>query len=91
MNKADLTEILSQKTGLSHSRAHEYVNALFDAMQEKLAAGEKVSISDFGTFTVSTRKAFQGHNPKTGTSISVPSVRTPTFKAGKGLKGAMNS
>ena len=52
--------------------------------------GDKVTISDFGTFTVSCRNAFQGHNPKSGEVIQVPERKIPVFRAGKGLKEALN-
>ena len=61
-----------------------------DSIQDALISGEKVTISDFGTFTVSHRRAFQGHNPKNREVIQVPERRIPVFRAGKGLKEALN-
>lgn len=90
MNKADLTEQLAAKTGLPKIRAALYVNTLMDTIQEALTKGDKVTISDFGTFTVSQRRQFKGHNPKNGAEIQVPSRRIPVFRAGKGLKEALN-
>ena len=97
MNKADLTEKLAQKAGIPKVRAAAYINIITEAIQEELVravqAGEdkvKVTISDFGTFTVSTRSAFTGHNPKNGQVMEVPMRRIPVFRAGKGLKNALN-
>lgn len=59
--------------------------------QEALTNGEKVTISDFGTFTVSQRREFTGHNPKNGMEIRVPARKIPVFRAGKGLKEALNT
>jgi nucleoid DNA-binding protein len=91
MNKADLTEQLASKAGVPKIKAASYVNTLMDTIQEALTKGEKVTISDFGTFTVSQRRQFKGHNPKNGAEIQVPSRRIPVFRAGKGLKEALNA
>jgi DNA-binding protein HU-beta len=60
-------------------------------IQDALTNGEKVTISDFGTFTVSQRREFTGHNPKNGQEIRVPARKIPVFRAGKGLKEALNT
>ena len=97
MNKADLTEKLAQRAGIPKVRAASYINIITEAIQEELirAIAEdedkvKVTISDFGTFTVSKRRAFTGHNPKNGQVMDVPERRIPVFRAGKGLKNALN-
>lgn len=90
MNKADLVEALSQKGGIPSTRARTYVDILLHEMQTALIAGEKVLISDFGAFVVSSRKSFKGRNPRDGSVVTVPSIRIPVFKAGKGLKAALN-
>lgn len=90
MNKADLTEKLAERAGIPKVRAANYINIITDSIQEALIRGEKVTISDFGTFTVSQRRAFKGHNPKNGSEMSVPARRIPVFRAGKGLKSMMN-
>jgi nucleoid DNA-binding protein len=91
MNKADLTEKLAERADIPKVRAAQYINILVTSIQEALEAGEKVTISDFGTFTVSQRRQFKGHNPKNGAVIQVPSRRIPVFRAGKGLKEALNA
>ena len=90
MNKADLTEVLSDQASIPKVRAANYINIITGAIQEALVGGDKVTISDFGTFTVSCRNAFQGHNPKSGEVIQVPARKIPVFRAGKGLKEALN-
>jgi DNA-binding protein HU-beta len=90
MNKADLTEILAERAGIPKVRAAGVINLLTDAILEALVRGEKVTLSDFGTFSVSQRRGFAGHNPKSGSVMTVPSRRIPVFRSGKGLKGALN-
>ena len=90
MNKADLTAQLAAQANIPKVRAADYINILTESIQEALIEGEKVTISDFGTFTVSHRRAFQGHNPRNREVIQVPERRIPVFRAGKGLKEALN-
>ncbi len=90
MNKADLTEVLASRAGIPKVRAASYINILTEAIQEALVRDEKVTISDFGTFTVSKRREFTGHNPKNGQVMTVPARRIPVFRSGKGLKNALN-
>jgi DNA-binding protein HU-beta len=91
MNKADLTEKLAERGGIPKVRAANYINIITEAIQEALVKDEKVTISDFGTFTVSKRRPFKGHNPKNGQEMAVPGRRIPVFRAGKGLKNALNT
>ena len=91
MNKADLTEKLAKRASIPKVRAANYINIVVNAIQEALVDGSKVTISDFGTFTVSQRRSFTGHNPKNGSEIQVPARRIPVFRAGKGLKEALNA
>ena len=90
MNKADLTEILADKAGIPKVRAANYINIVTGTILDALVRAEKVTISDFGTFTVSQRLKFAGHNPKNGQAMEVPSRRIPVFRAGKGLKRHLN-
>jgi DNA-binding protein HU-beta len=91
MNKADLTEQLASGADIPKVRAANYINIMVKAIQDALVGGEKVTISDFGTFTISQRREFTGHNPKNGAEIRVPARRIPVFRAGKGLKEALNN
>lgn len=91
MNKADLAEILADKASIPKIRASHFINILTDAIREELASGGRVTISDFGTFTVSQRRSFTGQNPKTGVQIEIPSRRIPVFRAGRGMKNALNA
>lgn len=90
MNKAQLTEQLADRCGIPKVRAAAYINTLVEIISDALVHEDKVTVSDFGTFTVSQRRQFTGHNPKTRSPIEVPSRRIPVFRAGKGLKENLN-
>lgn len=64
---------------------------MFDTITDSLKKGDEVRLVGFGTFTVSNRAATEGRNPRTGETIKIPASKQPKFKAGKGLKDAVNS
>ncbi len=90
MTKAELIESVASKVDLPRATAERAVNTMFDEMVAALKQGDKVNISGFGTFSVSTRKARTGRNPKTGESIEIAASRAAKFKPGKTLKDEIN-
>jgi DNA-binding protein HU-beta len=90
MTKAELIESVASKVDLPRATAERAVNTMFDEMVGALKQGDKVNISGFGTFSVSTRKARTGRNPKTGESIEIAASRAAKFKPGKTLKDEIN-
>lgn len=90
MNKNDLISTVADNSGLSRSDAGKAVESIFDAIQKSLGKGEEVRLVGFGTFSVAHRKASTGRNPRTGESMQIKASNQPKFKAGKGLKDAVN-
>lgn len=90
MNKAQLVEIVAEKTKTTKSQAEMILDATLEAIQDSLKEGDDVKLVGFGTFTRSSRKARQGRNPKTGETVKIPSAYIPKFKPGKDLKDALN-
>lgn len=93
MNKSDLVQALSNKTGLNKTQALHAIEALFSTddglILEALKQGEKVQISGFGTFETKQRKARTGRNPRTGTEIRIGPTVSASFRPGKALKEAV--
>ena len=90
MNKTDLVKVVAQKADMTQKDAEKAINALFDGIKDALAKNDKVQVIGFGTFEVKTREARKGRNPQTGKEITIPASKSPVFKAGKGLKDAVN-
>jgi DNA-binding protein HU-beta len=59
-------------------------------VQKALQGGDDVSVVGFGTFTVRSRAARTGRNPRTNEEIKIAASKVPAFKAGKSLKDALN-
>jgi DNA-binding protein HU-beta len=90
VNKTDLIDKVAESTELNKAAASRAVEAVLDIITGSLRQGDSVTLSGFGTFSVSTRSARTGRNPRTGESITIPASRAPKFKSGKGLKDALN-
>ena len=90
MNKNDLVSAVADSSGLSKSDAASAVEGVFDAIQKSLSKGDEVRLVGFGTFSVARRKASTGRNPRTGEPMTIKASNQPKFKAGKGLKDAVN-
>ncbi|MEK6712011.1 MAG: HU family DNA-binding protein [Nitrospinota bacterium] len=89
MNKGDLVVAIAKQTDLSKSGAEAVVNAFVSTVTGALKKGEKVTLTGFGTFSVSRRGARTARNPRTGEAIQVKASKVPRFKAGARLKGAV--
>ena len=90
MNKNDLIAAVSETSDLSKADATKAVDSVFDTISNTLKNGDEVRLVGFGTFSVAHRKASKGRNPRTGEEITIPASNQPKFKAGKGLKDAVN-
>ena len=90
MNKAELVDAVAGASNLSKADAGRAVDAIVDSVTKALKRGEQVSVVGFGTFSVKHRAARSGRNPRTGETINIAASNVPGFKAGKGLKDAVN-
>ena len=88
MTKEGLVEAVA-KCCCSKKEAADCVNAALDTITKALIKGEKVTLTGFGTFSVSKRAARMGVNPRTGAKIKISARTVPKFKAGKALKDAV--
>lgn len=90
MNKTELIDAVSEKSGLTKADADRAYKSMVDVVSEQLAKGEQISLIGFGTFLVRERQARTGRNPRTGDAIKIAAAKIPAFKAGKALKDAVN-
>ena len=91
MNKPDLIATVAVTAGISQASAASAIDATFDAITAVLKSGGEVRLLGFGSFSVADRAARQGRNPATGATIQIAASKQPRFKAGKGLKEAVNA
>ena len=93
MNKSELVDELANSTGMTKADASRAIDALFSpdkgVIAKQLKRGNRIQITGFGTFEAKKRKARMGRNPRTGEQIKIAATKTPGFRAGKGLKDAI--
>lgn len=90
MNKSELIDAVAEAADLTKADAGRALDAALDAITSALKKGEQVALVGFGTFAVKERAARTGRNPQTGAEIKIAASKAPAFKAGKGLKDALN-
>ena len=86
MTKAEIATIICERVGLSKKESSEIVETLLEEIKTVLSRGEDVKISGFGHFSVRSKNARRGRNPKTGESITIESRKVVTFKASQLVK-----
>ena len=91
MNKKELIAAVAEKAEVTKKEAEAVLNAAFETITATLASGEKVQLIGFGTFDVRARAARKGKNPRTGEAVKIKACKVPAFKAGAGLKEAVNA
>jgi DNA-binding protein HU-beta len=89
MTKADLVTRIAEEAAISKKAASAALDSVVAAIQEVLKKGDKIRISDLGSFSVVTRQARKGVNPRTGKPIKIPATKAPKFTAAKALKDSV--
>ena len=89
MNRETLTRRVQDRANCTAALAQAAVEAILESIEDALQRGEDITISRFGSFVVSTRKASVMRNPRTGEQMSLPASRNVRFKAAKALKDSL--
>jgi len=89
MNKGELIEAVAKEVGISKAVAGKVLDSAIGTITKGLSRGDRIALVGFGSFSVSTRKARSGRNPRTGTEIKIPATKVAKFKAGNKLAKAV--
>lgn len=91
VNKSDLILRIAEKyPHLTEQLVEDIVRTMLEQMIETLAAGQRIEIRGFGSFTLHHRQPRLGRNPKTGDEVNVSAKAVPHFKPGKALRDMVN-
>ncbi len=90
MTKADIVEVIHERTGILKREAVSHVESLLEIIKNALERGETVKIAGFGIFEVKEKKARLGRNPQTGEAITIERRRVLSFKVSQILRQAVN-
>ena len=90
VNKKDLVVKIASDARLTRAQATRALDAFLAGIQGSLMKGDRVTLSGFGTFGVSQRKARSVRNPRNGSAMQVAAKRVPRFAPGLDLKSAID-
>ncbi|ATX76313.1 integration host factor, beta subunit [Reinekea forsetii] len=91
VTKSELIERIVDRQGQLSVRDVELaIKTMLDHMAQALAAGERIEIRGFGSFSLHYRSPRVGRNPKTGESVELEGKFVPHFKPGKELRESVN-
>jgi DNA-binding protein HU-beta len=90
VNKSELIDAIADSADISKAAAGRALDATVEAVKKALKKGDMVTLVGFGSFYVGKRAARTGRNPRTGDAIKIKAAKVPKFRAGKGLKDAIN-
>ena len=90
LTRADLSEAVHRKVGLSHTESADLVKTVLDLMSDALVDGQQVKLSSFGTFDVRDKRQRIGRNPKTGEEVPITPRRVLVFRPSQIMKAIVN-
>ncbi|TDB78646.1 HU family DNA-binding protein [Actinomadura sp. KC216] len=83
MNRSELVRAVAERAGSDEAAARRHVDAVIETVMERVSAGERVTVTGFGTFDRLSRPARSARNPRTGLPIEVPAAEVPRFRSGQ--------
>ena len=87
MTKSELIGRIAHKQPLLAGRDVESaVKVMLEHMTVCLAAGGRIEVRGFGSFSLHFRRGQLGRDPRTGTPVALRSKYVPRFKPGKALR-----
>lgn len=89
LTKKDVISYVKTQAGISENQANKAVNAAIELIQARVAAGDTVILTGFGTFSAAKSAEREGVNPNTKEKITVPAKMRPKFHAGADFKAAV--
>jgi integration host factor subunit alpha len=90
LTRADLAETVVQKVGLPRNESQELVELVIKVLSERLAEGEAVKLSSFGSFNIREKGERVGRNPKTGQEVPITPRRVLVFRPSNIMKDRIN-
>jgi integration host factor subunit beta len=91
MTKSELIARIAEMNPQLYQRDVErIVSTIFEEITAALSRGDRVELRGFGAFSVKSRNARVGRNPRTGASVEVDAKAVPFFKTGKQLRDQIN-
>ena len=84
-----IDDVTAHTQGYSRRQVAEIIDAALDTIKQKVAAGQNVTLTGFGTFRRSQRAARTGTNIRTRERIQIPAQQSVRFTPGSEFKTAV--
>tara|TARA_B100000780_G_C20664078_1_gene264373 strand:- start:39 stop:341 length:303 start_codon:yes stop_codon:yes gene_type:complete len=91
LTKKDLINCVYMQIGFSKNISENLIEDFFFTIVENLKKEKKLKLSNFGTFTIRSKKSRIGRNPKTKEPKIISDRDVVLFKASKVFKDLVNS
>ncbi|MGH6820471.1 MAG: integration host factor subunit beta [Methylocella sp.] len=92
MIKSELVQKIADKSPhLYHRDIERIVNTILGEVINAMKEGDRIELRGFGAFSVKSRNARMGRNPRTGSAVEVIAKRVPFYKTGKELRERLNA
>ncbi len=83
MRKAELVNIIAEKTGVPKVDVLVTIETFFNEIKETLSGGENVYVRGFGSFVIKKRARKIGRHIKKNIALEIPEHYIPSFKPAK--------
>ena len=90
LNKKDIIDLVSERMHVTKTEAKDVVEDVLQMVEDALAEGKEVNLSNFGVLTPITRRSRVGTDPKSHQKITIKKTKTVSFRPAKSLKGRLN-
>jgi integration host factor subunit beta len=92
MIKSELiTALAAENPHLTQKDLERVVGVILERVIQALESGGRVELRGFGAFSVRSRPARSGRNPRTGAAVKVRAKHVPFFKSGKEMRARLNA
>jgi len=92
MIKSELiAKLAAENPHLTQRDIERVVGVILERVINALENGGRVELRGFGAFSVRSRPARAGRNPRTGDPVDVRAKHVPFFKSGKELRARLNA
>ena len=84
MAKSDAVRAIAQDAGISQKAANATYETIVNYVVRLCKRGEDVVLPGLGTFSVTSRRAREGRNPRTATVVTAAQKDSVSFRAQRG-------
>lgn len=91
VTRADVAETIYEEIGLSRRDSTDILDMILDEIVKDLSDGNDVKLSSFGTFSLRSKKARSGRNPKTGVEAIISPRKVISFKPSQTMRKVINA